>query len=691
MKKILLSLMTICAFVIVKAQSSTCSNAAVRRWTNETNINGLLPGSEAGTVAPITIDGSALDWVQYITGPFAYFNQPVPPAQPDPHTAPVAGGNVQVDALKGTAGELDRPGQNHRDLRYFAFTYDQKNVFFYFRRPDNNSAQVALYYFIDINVDGFMRTGEPVIKITYNGGQGTLSMAYFVENTGSNSGNGGAAGSWVSEKGNAMTAPVARAGTNNTSQWIVGSADGWAIPGSVVDVPNSDLPALQAGEFALGKGITDIYSDGATATGYGAEFAIPWSFFKLYGGYSYPGYTPLDYLKVFTWHVSLVGGNSGIDGAEDNAGGCCTGLAVSGSPDVSSSALFGANPVGVLPWDYRLTITYTDNKGVNTKVTTNQLVFKNPKDANGIDIPGANIALWQLTAFKDLNCNGDAAEGSVGLNFDAGSSEPNDNDGPGGDKFYVFNVSTPTSSIVIAPANLSACLYINIGTLNGGFPPIKSGTVSYSASTEFDIASTACSPVSIGGFSSEAATLPVKFTTFNAARSGQNVNLTWQTATEEKNSGFEIQRLIGGSGWQKIGYVPTQAANGNSTSALNYQFTDISNTTKGITQYRLMQVDIDHRGAYSVIRSVRGEGQKGKIIAYPNPSSDGKVNIMFEEGNVKRDVSLLDMSGRMIKQWKGVINNNIAIDNLNAGFYTVRIINTETGEQAVEKIVVNKR
>ena len=92
-----------------------------------------------------------------------------------------------------------------------------------------------------------------------------------------------------------------------------------------------------------------------------------------------------------------------------------------------------------------------------------------------------------------------------------------------------------------------------------------------------------------------------------------------------------------------------------------------------------------------MIRSVRGEGQKSNTIIYPNPSGDGKVNIVFEGANSIRDVSLMDVSGKTLKQWKGVTNNNIHIDNLNAGFYTVRIVNVETGEQVVEKFIVNKR
>ena len=56
-----------------------------------------------------------------------------------------------------------------------------------------------------------------------------------------------------------------------------------------------------------------------------------------------------------------------------------------------------------------------------------------------------------------------------------------------------------------------------------------------------------------------------------------------------------------------------------------------------------------------------------------------------------RNVSVADMSGRVIKEYKGITNNNIIIENLQAGIYTVKIFAPETGEQVVQKIVVNKR
>ena len=123
---------------------------------------------------------------------------------------------------------------------------------------------------------------------------------------------------------------------------------------------------------------------------------------------------------------------------------------------------------------------------------------------------------------------------------------------------------------------------------------------------------------------------------------------------------------------------------------LSYTYTD-ANATKGISNYRLIMVDIDGNFKYSDIRSVRGEGQINKMIIYPNPSFDGKVKVVFDESAGLRDVSVMDMSGRIVKQWKGITNNNLEIDNLTPGFYSLRVVVRETGEQSIEKIVVNKR
>lgn len=202
--------------------------------------------------------------------------------------------------------------------------------------------------------------------------------------------------------------------------------------------------------------------------------------------------------------------------------------------------------------------------------------------------------------------------------------------------------------------------------------------------------------LSIGGtdiflvHSTLCAPLPVTFTSFTATRTSRtNVLLRWETATEINNSGFAILRNTGDNNWQLVDFIPTQALGGNSSSVLTYTYNDV-NSTRGMTQYRIRQIDIDGKSKYSEIRSVRGEGQKGKTIIYPNPSFTGSVNVVFENSEGTRDVELTDMNGRMIKQWKAVPGNTIQINNLVQGMYSLRIFIRESGEQSVEKIVVNK-
>ena len=182
--------------------------------------------------------------------------------------------------------------------------------------------------------------------------------------------------------------------------------------------------------------------------------------------------------------------------------------------------------------------------------------------------------------------------------------------------------------------------------------------------------------------------LPVNFRSFRAKRDGSKVSLSWETASEQNNSGFSVERNINGT-WSKLAFVPTNAPAGNSTATLIYEYTDLNND-KSLSQYRIKQIDFDGLFTYSEIRSVAGAEQMSRISIYPNPSSDGKVNILFEEMNGSRDISLIDMAGRIVRQWEGNRSHNLQIDNLVPGMYSLRVIELETGKQSVEKILINR-
>jgi uncharacterized protein (DUF2141 family) len=182
--------------------------------------------------------------------------------------------------------------------------------------------------------------------------------------------------------------------------------------------------------------------------------------------------------------------------------------------------------------------------------------------------------------------------------------------------------------------------------------------------------------------------LPVYFKSIKANRiSAQQVSVKWITATEQNNRGFYVQRNTGGT-WEEIAFIASRAMNGNSNTDLGYSYDDINNH-KGISQYRIVQVDLGGKQKMSEVVMVKG-AQTGKILVFPNPSYDGNATVLFEDQNSARDISVIDLAGRVVKQWTNVNSNNLKIVNLKPGFYSIRIFNRSTGKQAVEKIVVYK-
>ncbi|MBL7747675.1 MAG: T9SS type A sorting domain-containing protein [Chitinophagaceae bacterium] len=182
--------------------------------------------------------------------------------------------------------------------------------------------------------------------------------------------------------------------------------------------------------------------------------------------------------------------------------------------------------------------------------------------------------------------------------------------------------------------------------------------------------------------------LPAEVLHFNVIKERGGVVLKWTTATEYQNAGFGIERNVG-NGWNEVVFISSLGINGNSDRELNYQYIDQYNT-KGATQYRLRQVDIDGNKKFSEIRTVYGEGQAGAMIVYPNPSNNGKVNIVFNGYEARRDISIVDMDGRCIRMLRGIVDNSIILNDLPQGIFVIRALNIETREQTTQKVVINR-
>lgn len=689
MKKFLLSLAILAIAGITTNLAAQCSNAPIKKYfgVGDPDYPGLIP---------ITINAASSDWESSIVGPFNYASAPKGGYEGDPYLLPQYPGNVQVDGLRNQAGvERDAVGQDHRDLRYFAFVYDKTNIYFLFRRPLNNTAQVSLYYFIDMNADGFMKSGEPVVHVTFNNSGSDIEMGYY-EAVNSNA---TAAGSYDATKGNSMVATVDRigwynGGSSNTSVWEIGLADGWSMPGNFVALKNNvNPPALIVRngiqeQFAAST-LIDTHPDG-TVSGYGVEFVIPWNYISMYTATGATPGTALTYQNVFTYHVSLVSGASGVSGAEDNAGGCCAGSAASANANFnySSSSITPTSPLSNNT-NYTLKIAYQNQVAAGSTIELSQLLFKGFSPAGAMT--DAQLKDLGVTVYKDLNNDGilNGAEPATASTYSYDNTATLNNGGTVNGYIYL-GPGGDGSEITVAGLNDLASYIMAINTKVFG---LKQFTVETKTNEEIIGTNTnACAGANTPSTTNQDilinTTLPVNFKNFTAARNQATVLLKWETATEENSAGFALERNVRGN-WEEIAYVPSQALNGNSSSVLNYQYTDL-NDVKGISQYRVRQIDLNGKASYSVIRAVRGQGQLGNTVVFPNPTSNGKVSVVFEDASTARDVTLVDMAGRVIKQWRNAVNN-IQIDNLTPGMYSLKIMIPGTGEQSVQKIVVTKQ
>jgi hypothetical protein len=147
--------------------------------------------------------------------------------------------------------------------------------------------------------------------------------------------------------------------------------------------------------------------------------------------------------------------------------------------------------------------------------------------------------------------------------------------------------------------------------------------------------------------------LPVELTYFDAATRESNVLLTWQTATEENNEGFEVERSAEGRNWEILGFVQGQ---GTTIETQNYTFVDEEPTT-GINYYRLKQMDFDGQFEYSDIRNVVFGNSDDKTMAiYPNPVQN-ELTISEGVGNI----TIFNALGQPIRQ----LNNEETLTTIN--------------------------
>jgi hypothetical protein len=187
--------------------------------------------------------------------------------------------------------------------------------------------------------------------------------------------------------------------------------------------------------------------------------------------------------------------------------------------------------------------------------------------------------------------------------------------------------------------------------------------------------------------------VPVTMTSFSATKDGKNNLLSWATASEQNNAGFEVQRSTDGSTYENIGFVKSLSATGNSSSPLSYSFTDFN--PLGLQQYyRLKQTDLDGKSAYSAIVLVKREAPATLTVTkvYPNPSTSSIYINAACPAATTLQLSIVDMNGRVVgrKQVNAMTGNNgfdMPVTQLAPGTYLLQVLNADSKVVTTEKFI----
>ena len=150
-------------------------------------------------------------------------------------------------------------------------------------------------------------------------------------------------------------------------------------------------------------------------------------------------------------------------------------------------------------------------------------------------------------------------------------------------------------------------------------------------------------------FASNTEPLPVEMAGFEATVDGDAVRLTWQTASETGNAGFEVQRQKEES-WTQVGFVESKAQGGTTTQARSYEHV-VADLSVGRHRFRLRQVDLDGSSTLTDTVGVRVRMQEPVKLGTvaPNPASEEATFAFAVQEPSETTIRLYDTLGRRVR------------------------------------------
>lgn len=187
--------------------------------------------------------------------------------------------------------------------------------------------------------------------------------------------------------------------------------------------------------------------------------------------------------------------------------------------------------------------------------------------------------------------------------------------------------------------------------------------------------------------------LPVSLVQFMGEKNGAVNKLSWSTATETNNAGFEVQRSSDGINFTSLSKVASKSETGNSNSLLSYIFFDEA-PLRTTNYYRLKQVDKDGKFNYSSIITIKGDRVSEMMISnvYPNPAKSDIKLIVSSPSAERITITITNLSGNIVLQktvtvTEGDNQQQLNIQNLSTGIYFIKATCSNGCETAVNRFI----
>lgn len=229
--------------------------------------------------------------------------------------------------------------------------------------------------------------------------------------------------------------------------------------------------------------------------------------------------------------------------------------------------------------------------------------------------------------------------------------------------YYGAPPATATTSVTFATLNY-----------NGGDPLSSGGTFNLvnanGVTVSINITIAANGNITVNTINGIAPTtcamlpLPIELVHLDIATKESNLQLSWKTASETNNKGFEIERSTDGANFYKIGWVDGQ---GTTRDDSHYSYHDHDIIANVNYYYRLKQVDLDGKSSHSTI--VTGKIIKDVAIQFeqvaPNPANSLINAVIVAQEEEEVGYALFDQLGKLILEGRGQLSpglNNFRID-----------------------------